>query len=160
MPDQGQMLDVWCWHYADVNTKVAVTPGVTTSSQKDTLNTTRYLHRNQCQSIGSYEPDLMMDPVQWSLCTLTLVCGLFCSWQGVPPQIFERSIWDHVGFYTIHTFLNPLVECSVKSFLKLIISFLVWHILLLSLFKSIILVASTRHAAFNLTCLLEVGQQA
>ena len=89
-----------------------------------------------------------------------IVCGLFCSWQDAPPQSFERSIWDHVGFYTIHTFLNPLVECPVKSFLKLIISFLVLHIVLLSLIKLLILVALTRHAALNLPCLLEVGQQA
>ncbi len=54
-----------------------------------------------------------------------IVCGLFCSWQGVPPQSFERSIWDCVGFYTIDTFLNLSVECQeVKSFLQLIISFL------------------------------------
>ncbi len=44
--------------------------------------------------------------------------------------------------------------------LKLIISFLVLLILVISLFKSLILVASTRHAALNLACLLEVGQQA
>ncbi len=70
-PDQGQMLDVWYWHSADVNTEVAVTPGVTTSPRKDTLNTTRYLHRNLCQSMRSYKLDLGMDPVQWSPCTLT-----------------------------------------------------------------------------------------
>ncbi len=138
-----------------------MTPGVTTSLQKDTLNTTRFLPRNQCQSIKAYELDLRMDPVQRSLCMLTpILCGLFCSWQGVPPQIFERSTWDCVRFYTIHTFLNPLIECPAKSFLKLIISFLVLHIVLLSLFKSLSLVASTRHAALNLLCLLEVGQQA
>ncbi len=72
-PDQGQMLEVWRWHSADVNTEVAVTPGVTTSSRKDTLNTTRYLHRNQCQSIRSYKLDLRIDPVQRWLCTLTPV---------------------------------------------------------------------------------------
>ncbi len=64
-----------------------------------------------------------------------IVCGLFCSWWGAPSQSFECSIWDCVGFYMIHTFLNPLVECQVKSFLSLIISFLVQqqHLLLLSL---------------------------
>jgi hypothetical protein len=60
----------------------------------------------------------------------------------------------------IHTFLNLSVEGPVKSFLKLIISFLLLHIVLLSLFKSLILVASTRHVALNLKCILEVGQQA
>ncbi len=30
--DQGQTLDVWGWHPADVNAEVAVTPDVTTSS--------------------------------------------------------------------------------------------------------------------------------
>ncbi len=34
-----------------------------------------------------------------------------------------HHIWDRVGFYTIHTFLDPLVECQVKSFLSLIIYF-------------------------------------
>ncbi len=89
-----------------------------------------------------------------------IVCGLFHSWQGAPPQSFERSIWDRVGFYKMHTFLDPPVEYQIKSFLKLIISFLVFHIVLLSLFKLLILVASIRHAALNLACLLEVGQQA
>jgi hypothetical protein len=31
-------------------------------------------------------------------------------------------VWDHVGFYTIHTFLNPAVERQFLSFLKLRIS--------------------------------------
>jgi hypothetical protein len=69
--DQGQTLDVWHWHQADANAEVAVTPGVTTSLQKDTLNTTRYLRRNQCQSIRSYKLDLRLDSVQRLLCTLT-----------------------------------------------------------------------------------------
>jgi hypothetical protein len=50
-------------------------------------------------------------------------------------SVFEHSVWDRVGFYMIHTFLNPSFECQVKSFLKLIISFLVLPILVLS-FKS------------------------
>ncbi len=32
--DQGQMLDVWGWHPADVNAELVVTPDVTTSSRK------------------------------------------------------------------------------------------------------------------------------
>jgi hypothetical protein len=72
--------------------------------------------------------------------------GLFCSWQGVPPQSFERSVWDCVGFYMIHTFLNPSVECQVKSFLKLIISFLVLPLVLLKHYQLLPFMASTRHA--------------
>ncbi len=53
-----------------------------------------------------------------------IVCGFFLSWWGGPPQSFERSIWDHVGFYMIHTFLDPSVESQLESFLSLIISFL------------------------------------
>ncbi len=56
--------------------------------------------------------------------------------------------------------LNTLVECPVKSFLKLMISFLVLHTVLLSLLKLLILIALTRHTALNLAYLLEVGQQA
>jgi hypothetical protein len=51
-----------------------------------------------------------------------IVCGPFRSWQGAAPQSCERSILDCAGFYTIHTFLNPLVERQFESFLKLIIS--------------------------------------
>jgi hypothetical protein len=80
----------------------------------------------------------------------SILCGLFCSWQGVPPQSFECGIWDCVGFYRIHTFLNPLVKCQVKSFLKLIISFLVLHIVLLSLQKLLSLVASIKHVPLTL----------
>ncbi len=73
VPDQGQTLDVWHWHSADVNTEVAVTLGVTTSPWKDTLNTTRYLCIILCWSMRSYsyKLDLRMDPVQRSPCTLT-----------------------------------------------------------------------------------------
>jgi hypothetical protein len=52
-----------------------------------------------------------------------------------PPQSFEHSIWDCVGFYTIHIFLDPSVESQLESFLSLIVSFLVQlqHLLLPSL---------------------------
>ncbi len=43
-----------------------------------------------------------------------IVRGFFLSWWGGLPQSFEHSIWDHVGFYTIHTFLNPLVESQFR----------------------------------------------
>ncbi len=47
-----------------------------------------------------------------------IVCGFFPSWQGAPPQSFERSIWDCVGFYTIHTFLEPSVESQFRIISK------------------------------------------
>ncbi len=55
------------------------------------------------------------------------VCGFFLSWKGAPPQYRERSVWGRVGFYMIHTFLNPSVESQFKSFLKLIIPFWYQH---------------------------------
>jgi hypothetical protein len=51
----------------------------------------------------------------------------------MPPQYCECSIWDCVGFYTILTFLNSLVESQFVSFLKLIIPF--WYHMILLLFK-------------------------
>ncbi len=60
-----------------------------------------------------------------------IICGFILSWQGAPPQSFEYSVWDCVGFYTIHTFPNPSVENQFKSFLKLIISFFGINIILL-----------------------------
>jgi hypothetical protein len=57
-------------------------------------------------------------------------------------------------------FLASRLKITFTSKLKLVISFLVLHIILLSLFKSLILVASTRHTALNLAHILEVGQQA
>ena len=47
-----------------------------------------------------------------------IVCGFFLSWLGGPPQSFEHSIWDRVGFYIIHTFLDPLVESQLRIFSK------------------------------------------
>ncbi len=67
---------------------------------------------------------------------------------------------DCIGFYTIHAFLDSLVEGYLASFLKLIILLCDILILVLPSLKSLSLVAPTRHAALNLACLLEVGQQA
>ena len=39
-----------------------------------------------------------------------IVCGFFLSWWGGPPQSFERSIWDCVGFYTI-----PYIQAYIQS---------------------------------------------
>ncbi len=47
-----------------------------------------------------------------------IVCGFFPSWWGGPPQSFECSIWDCVGFYTIHTFLDPSVESQFRIISK------------------------------------------
>ncbi len=46
------------------------------------------------------------------------VCGFFLSWHGAPPQYHERSAWGHVGFYRIHTFLNPSVESQFRIISK------------------------------------------
>jgi hypothetical protein len=89
-----------------------------------------------------------------------MVYGLFCSWLCVPTPKICSDIWDCVESYAIHMFLARRLKITFASNLKLAISFLVLHIVLLSLFKSLILVASSRHAALNLACLLEVGQQA
>jgi hypothetical protein len=89
-----------------------------------------------------------------------IVCGLFRSWPCVPTPKICSDVWDRVESYAIHMFLARRLKITFTSNLKLIISFLVLHIGLLSLFKSLILVASTRHAVLNLSCLLEVGQQA
>ncbi len=62
-----------------------------------------------------------------------IVCGFVLSWWDTPPQYCERSIWDRVGLYTIHTFLNLLVERQFDSFLKHIIPF--WYHIMLLLFK-------------------------
>jgi hypothetical protein len=49
-----------------------------------------------------------MDPVQQVALYIdsSTVRGFYLSWQGVPSQYPERSIWDRVGFYMMHTFLN------------------------------------------------------
>jgi hypothetical protein len=52
-----------------------------------------------------------------------IVHGFVLSWQGAPPQYCTHSIQDCVGFYTMHTLLNLLVESQFESFLKLIIPF-------------------------------------
>ncbi len=47
-----------------------------------------------------------------------IVCGFFFSWWGGPPQSFEHSIWDCVGFYMIYTFLDPSVESQFRIIAK------------------------------------------
>ncbi len=67
-----------------------------------------------------------MDPVQQSLCTLTPVqyVASFSAGEVGHLSLIERSIWDCVEIYTIHTFLDLLVGSQLESFLSLIISFL------------------------------------
>ncbi len=150
-PDQGQMLDVWCWHSADINTEVVVTSGVTISSRKDTLNITRYLRRNLCRSMRSHELDLRMHPVQLTSCTLTLVQN-----GGSFLGINIDTLTPHMGLCRI---LHDAHRSQPVGWMPvLIIS--QSPILLRSTLKSLSLVASTRHASLTLACLLEVGQQA
>ena len=48
-----------------------------------------------------------------------IVCGFVLSWQDAPPQYRERSIWDCVGLYTMHTFPNLVVESQLNHFYSL-----------------------------------------
>jgi hypothetical protein len=60
----------------------------------------------------------------------------------------------------IHTFLNPLVECQVKSSLKLIIPFFgITTSITLSL-PVVIICCLNEARSVNIACLLEVGHQA
>jgi hypothetical protein len=86
-------------------------------------------------------------------------CGLFCSWHVCQLQKIRSDIWDRVESYAIPMFLARGQKITFASNPKLIISVLILILLLPSL-KSLSLVAPTRHAALNLKCLLEVGQQA
>jgi hypothetical protein len=86
-------------------------------------------------------------------------CGLFRSWHVCQLQKICLDIWDCVESYAIPMFLAHGQKITFTSNPKLIISVLIL-ILLLPSFKSLSFVASTRHAALNLACLLEVGQEA
>ncbi len=90
-----------------------------------------------------------------------IVCGFLLSWTCLPTPKICLDIWYHVESYAISLFLACMLKITFTSNPKLIISFLVsHHQYYFQLFKSLILVALTRHAALNLACLLEVGQQA
>ncbi len=112
--DQGQMLDMWGWHPAVVNAELVVTPDITTSLRKIPWT-------SQDISVG-ISADLL-DHTGWiqgwiQFNSHRMVCGFFLSWWGGPPQSFERSIWDCLGFYTIHTFLDPSVESQFRIISK------------------------------------------
>ncbi len=71
----------------------------------------------------------------------------FLSGVGKVPTLNVCSdVWDHVESYTILMLLACRLKIIPTSNLKLIISFLVLHIVLLLLQKLLSLVASTRHA--------------
>jgi hypothetical protein len=74
------------------------------------------------------------------------VCGFFLSWQCMPTPNVRSDIWNCVESYVIHMFLACRLKITFTSNLKLIISFLVLHIVLLSLQKLLSLVDSTRQA--------------
>jgi hypothetical protein len=57
---------------------------------------------------------------------------------------------DCVRFYMIHAFLDSLVKGYLSSFLKLIISFLVLHILLSSIFRICYLLLPSSSMLFKL----------
>ena len=73
-----------------------------------------------------------------------IVRGFILSWQDAPPQYCERSIWDHVGFYIMHTLLNLLVESQSGSFLRLITLFdITQNTITFQFFKSYLLSLSS-----------------
>jgi hypothetical protein len=69
---------------------------------------------------------------------------------NVPTPNVCSDVWDCVESYTIRMLLACRLKIISTSNLKLILSFLVLHIVLISLFKSLSLVASTRHAHLTL----------
>jgi hypothetical protein len=77
----------------------------------------------------------------------------------VPTPNVCSDIWDHVESYVIHMFLACRLKITLTFNLKLRISFLILHIVLLSLFKSLSLVASTRHAPLTLRVYLRLANQ-
>ncbi len=78
----------------------------------------------------------------------------------VPTPKIRSDVWDCVESYAIPMFLARRLKITFTSNSKLKILLCDILILVLSSFKSLSLVASTRRAALNLTCLLEVSQQA
>jgi hypothetical protein len=64
---------------------------------------------------------------------------------NVPTPNVPSDVWDCVESYMIHMLLVCRLKIIATSNLKLIVSFLVLNIVLLSLFKLLSLVASTRH---------------
>ncbi len=150
-PDQDQTLDLWGWHPADVNSEVAMMllcRELTTSARHEILNMWRYCRRNQCNDIRSHGSELndVSNPTPILYVESSTWCGFFLSWPCVPTPNVRLDIWDPVESYVIHMFLARRLKITFTSNLKLIISFLVLHILLLCHYQSLSFVASTRHA--------------
>ena len=78
---------------------------------------------------------------------------------NVPPPNVRSDEWDRVEFYAICMLLARRLMIIPTSNLKLIISFLVLHIVLLSLFKLLSLVASTWHAHLSLPINLRLADR-
>jgi hypothetical protein len=77
----------------------------------------------------------------------------------VPTPNMRSDVWNHVESYRILMLLACRLKIIPTSNLKLIISFLVLHIVLLSLQKLLSLVASTRHAHFTLRVYLRLANR-
>jgi hypothetical protein len=90
---------------------------------------------------------------------LSTGCGFFLSWPCVPTPNVRLDICDRVESYAIHMFHACRLKITFTSNLKLIISFLVLHIVLLSLQKLLSLVASTRHAPSTLRVYLRLADK-
>jgi hypothetical protein len=89
-----------------------------------------------------------------------MLSTLLSSVSRVPMPNVQSDVWDHVQSYTICMLLVCRLKLIPTSDLKLIISFLVLHIVLLSLIQVIITCSLNLACSLNLVCLLEVGQQA
>jgi hypothetical protein len=77
----------------------------------------------------------------------------------VPTPNVRLDVWDCVEPYAMHILLARRLKIIPTSNLKLINSFLVLHIVLLSLLKSLSRVASTWHAHFTLRVNLRVSDR-
>jgi hypothetical protein len=78
----------------------------------------------------------------------------------VPTPSVRLDVWDCVESYTMRMLHACRLKISPTSDLKLIISFLVLHIVLLSFIQVDITCCLNLAHSLNLMCLLEVGQQA
>ncbi len=78
---------------------------------------------------------------------------------NVPTPNVCSDIWDCVESYAIRMLLACRLKITFTSSLKLIISFLVLHIVLLSLQKLLSLVASTRHAPLTSSVYLRLANR-
>jgi hypothetical protein len=78
----------------------------------------------------------------------------------VPTPNVCLDIWDRVESYAIQMFLARRLKITFTSHLKLIISFLVLLILVLSFLQVVINCCLEAACSLNLAYCLEVGQQA